>query len=292
MKINPVLRNESKLAVRTWKFPLMILVYTGLLAAGGILLYKGLTSDAIFEGLDLATPIRIYLILAIGQAVLLMFIVPSMSSTAISSEREKQTLEVLLSSKMSSLSIIVGKLVSSVSKVIMLIFLTLPVYAITFLIGGVNIENLFQLSLFLIVTTFFIGSVGIFFSTVFKSSKGATAATYGAVLFILIGIMIIGAIVYSVSIKNAQEGVTVLFPNFVVASPLTGFLSLLVNQLGIASLLDGPLFLLYPIMTMDSFGSMIYVSIGLQAVATIGLVLVSSYILNPIKSNKFRKKTI
>lgn len=289
MKINPVLRNESKLAVRTWKFPFMVLIYTGLLATGGLLLYRGLTSDAIFSGLSLATPIRIYIVLAMVQAILLMFIVPSMSSTVISSEREKQTLEVLLSTKMSSLSIVIGKLISSVSKVILLILLSLPVYGITFLIGGVNLKNIFELSLFLTVTTFFVASIGIFFSTIFKSSKAATAATYGTVLLLIIGIVVGGMVVY-IAKTNVAKDTVVNFPFFSIISPLTGLISLLFSQLGMANLLDGPLAIISPIMSMKDFGNMVYISMAIQAIATTLLVFISAYLLNPLRKKKYKMK--
>ena len=291
MKINPVLKNESMLAVRTWKFPLMILVYTLILVGSGLLLLKMTTDGATVSGLKLNSPIIIYLSLAFAQAVLLLFMVPSMTSTVISSEREKQTLEVLLSTKMSSFSIIIGKLFAPVSKVIILIFLTLPVYGICFLIGGINLKNIVQLALFFIVVTFFVGAIGIFFSTILKSSKASTAATYGAVVLVFIGIIIVGAVVYVGKLKAAKEGVIVEMPGFIALSPFVGFISLLINQVGASNLVNGPLMAIKPIINMSSINNMVYISIAIQVAVTIILITLSSMRLNPIKKPKNKKIT-
>ena len=113
MRLNPVLRNESKLAVRSIKFTLMIFAYIAILSVAAVIYYNSLNSEVFVNGLNLQSSVMFYVVMAIGQAVLLMFIVPSLTSTAICSEREKQTLDILLSSKLTPLRIIVGKVFDS-----------------------------------------------------------------------------------------------------------------------------------------------------------------------------------
>ena len=130
MRINPVLKNEIKLSARSFKFTLVTLFYVGILSAAGVLIFYNCIKNNYFEGLYLESIVYFYIGMAIIQAILLMFIVPSLTSTAICAEREKQTLEVLLSTKMSALSIVVGKLLSSISRVVLLIICTIPIYSI------------------------------------------------------------------------------------------------------------------------------------------------------------------
>ena len=130
MRINPVLKNEIKLSARSFKFTLVILFYVGILSAAGVLIFYNCIKNNYFEGLYLESIVYFYIGMAIIQAILLMFIVPSLTSTAICAEREKQTLEVLLSTKMSALSIVVGKLLSSISRVVLLIICTIPIYLV------------------------------------------------------------------------------------------------------------------------------------------------------------------
>ena len=287
MKINPILRNECKLTVRTWKFPLLVLIYTVLISLIGTFVYSQLINDSFYKGMSLSTPIILYIILVFGQCFLLMFIVPSMTSTLISSEREKQTLEVLLSSKISTLQIVLGKLFSVVSKMIILIFLSLPVYGITFLIGGIKLQYLFYLSIFLIVSTIFIGAIGIFFSTIIKSSKGATAATYGAVLFIIVGIIIIASVIYYSNLeRNMMQGIKTVFPFFAILSPISGLISLLSKQVGLYVLTSSGVPIVSAISTMNNFHNVMVMSIIIQLAIAVILILLSAYFLNPLRKRR------
>ena len=101
MKINPVLRNESKLSVRTPRFSLMLLVYIAVLSVGTLIFYSNYSSDVYASGINPQGAVTLYIIMAVIQAILLMFIVPSLTSTSICSEREKQTLDILLSTRLS-----------------------------------------------------------------------------------------------------------------------------------------------------------------------------------------------
>jgi ABC-2 type transport system permease protein len=231
VKINPVLKNETKLAVRSIKFTLTIFFYVALLSAGALFIFNINIQEAYFNGVNLESIVYFYIGMAVIQAILLMFIVPSLTSTAICAEREKQTLEVLLSTKMSTLSIISGKLMASISRVIILIICTMPIYSITFLIGGVNLVNILELSLFFIVTTIFVGSIGVFISTFIKTSKVATAVAYGVTLFIYVVIMILALILIAHNASKNPSNQDLAVPFFAYLSPTFGFVSLLVNQL-------------------------------------------------------------
>lgn len=288
MRINPVLKNESKLSVRTIKFSLMMLFYLGILSFIAVVIYKTNTMNAYYNGINLSTSIYVYVLLAIFQAILLMFIVPSLTATAICSEREKQTLDVLLTTNMSPLSIILGKLISSVSKVLLLIICTLPIYAISFFIGGINFGNLLGLSIFFIVNTFFVGAIGIFISTVVKSSKAATATTYGIVLFLFVGIMIIGVMFMGFFAFKMNSTVTdPKLPMFVYLSPVTGFISLLTQQLGTFGGGMGMFYMPSLPIPFSDYG--VYISIVVQIGITVVLVLLSAYKLNPLNNRKHRR---
>ena len=192
MKINPVLKNESKLATRSIKFTLVLLFYVGFLSLISLVIFKSSVINSYYSaGLNLQSVPEIYVELAIIQAILLLFIVPALVSTAICGEREKQTLDVLLSTRMTPLSIVLGKLYASVSRVILLIICSIPVYSLTLLIGGIDLKNILLLNLFFIIATIFVGALGVFISTVIKTSRASTVVTYFSVLFIFIGIVII-----------------------------------------------------------------------------------------------------
>ena len=86
---------------------------------------------------------------AIGQGIFagllflmtlqVVFLAPSSTSGAISLEREKQTLELLITTPISSLAIIVGKLLSALVYVFLLIAASVPLMAVVLVLGGLAI---------------------------------------------------------------------------------------------------------------------------------------------------------
>lgn len=150
MKVNPVLRNETKIAARSIRFTLMILAYVAVLSIAVMIYYNVINSEAFYNGLNLKSSTNFYVVMAVVQAALLFSIVPSLSSTAICSEREKQTLDILLSTKLTPLQIIIGKISSSSLRVIILIISMMPLYAVGSLMGGIKISYILQLILFFI----------------------------------------------------------------------------------------------------------------------------------------------
>jgi ABC-2 type transport system permease protein len=134
---------------------------------------------------------------AIGQgifAALLMlmtlqvvFLAPSSTAGAISLEREKQTLELLVTTPISSLAIVVGKLLSALVYVFLLIAASIPLMAVVFVFGGVGPEDVVRGYIVLIVTALGLGSFGLLCSSLVKRTTASTAITIFGVLAITIG---------------------------------------------------------------------------------------------------------
>jgi len=118
------------------------------------------------------------------QMALVLFITPSLTAGAISSEREKQTLNILLTTTQSSTQIVIGKLLSSVAFLVLMLVAGLPLYSLVFLFGGVSPSQLISIFLFYLVTVVAIGSIGVMFSTITKRTIVAMIATYGSIIFL------------------------------------------------------------------------------------------------------------
>ena len=292
MRVNPVLRNESKISVRSIKFTLMIFAYIAVLSIA-VMIYYGSVNESIFSnGLYLQSSKLFYVVMAIGQAVLLLFIVPALSSTSICSEREKQTLDILLSSKLTPLQIIIGKVSASSLRVIILIISTMPLYAIGSLTGVIKISNILELIVFFIVNTIFVSSIGVFVSTYIKTSKVSTALSYALVLFIYIGIIVITWAILMITVyKMSMSGNTLTtVPKaspIVYLSPVVGFVSLLLNQVGLGSEFSG---------IFSEFGISMYseyISIVVQLVLSGLFIYLASVKLNPLnKRSRFKSKKV
>ena len=89
-------------------------------------------------------------ILAPLQLAIAMLAAALTSAVAVSTEKDRRTLELLLVSRMSDAQLVVGKLAGSLVRVLLLLVSAVPVFAIATLFGGITFEQL--LRLFLVTT--------------------------------------------------------------------------------------------------------------------------------------------
>lgn len=292
MKVNPVLRNETKIAARSIRFTLMILAYVAVLSIAVMIYYNVINSEAFYNGLNLKESTNFYVVMAVVQAALLFSIVPSLSSTAICSEREKQTLDILLSTKLTPLQIIIGKISSSSLRVIILIISMMPLYAIGSLMGVIKIGDILQLIFFFIINTIFMASIGVFISTYVKTSKVSTTLTYLLIVFIYLGVIAIafGILAFSIYQYYNANNLTAPMPTIspiIYISPVIGFISLLANQVGIGMEFNS---------FFTEFGFSVYseyISILIQLVLSVVFIYLAKIKLNPLnKRSKIKSKKV
>ncbi|MFR1710512.1 MAG: ABC transporter permease [Clostridium sp.] len=288
MKINPILKNESKIGVRTFRFNLMVMLYVGILSIVVMWGYYFINNDRYGMGLELSNFTILNFALACGQAVLLMFIVPVLTATSITGERERQTLDILLSTNLSPMKIILGKLMSTVTKVTLLIISTMPIYAINFLVGGTSFKEIIILTIFFITTTIYVGSIGIFMSTIFKTSKSSTVASILTVLFVVLGTIIVGTVVITRDYYNALQNNTISafvinLPFWMYINPAIEFIYILIKQTGISEFVP-------QIISYMNLNKIFIISLINQGIITILLILLSAWRLNPVRKSIVKVK--
>lgn len=135
------------------------------------------------------------------ETLLVVFLAPAFTSGAISLEREKQTLDMLTATPISSFAIVIGKLISALAYVFLLIAASIPLTAIVFVFGGVGPDDVVRAYSVLIATAFGLGSLGLFISAVMQRTQGATVVTFFVVLFLTLGTM------FGVLFWNTMAGV-------------------------------------------------------------------------------------
>jgi ABC-type transport system involved in multi-copper enzyme maturation permease subunit len=123
--------------------------------------------------------------ISITQAFLVVFITPAITSGAITIEKEQRTLEMLEMTLLSRGSIILGKILSSVGFVALLILSSLPLTSICFFLGGVSPEQVAFSYLLMLCGCLLTASIGIVWSTLSSSSSLSIAATYATLLIAL-----------------------------------------------------------------------------------------------------------
>ena len=94
------------------------------------------------------------------ETLLVLVLAPAFTTGAISLEREKQTIDMLVTTPLSTLGMVVGKLFSALVYVLLLIIASIPLASLVFVFGGVGPEDLVRAYVFLFALAFGMGAIG------------------------------------------------------------------------------------------------------------------------------------
>lgn len=133
----------------------------------------------------------IFAALLMLETLLVVFLAPLATAGSISLEREKQTLEMLTATPITSFAIVFGKLLSALVWVWLLIAASIPLTAVVFVFGGVAPDDLVRGYVVLVVTALGFGAFGLFCSSVVKRTQAATAVTIFGVLAVTMGTLFV-----------------------------------------------------------------------------------------------------
>lgn len=129
----------------------------------------------------------IFSVLSILQVVLVSVIAPAFTAGQISLEREKQTLDLLVTTPLRPGAIVIGKLATALAFVVLMILAAIPISAIVLMYGGAEVGDIIRQQLVLLATAIGFGAVGIFASALMKRTQAATVVTYCAVIGAILG---------------------------------------------------------------------------------------------------------
>lgn len=295
---NPVCIKEMKLSVRTKKTAVGLFVFNGILAALGLFAYYimfDISGGTSYSYVNLSSVIYLYAIIAVMEMAMIAFVIPAITAGSIASEREKQTLEILLTTRLTPWQIVTGKLVSSISTLLLYIISSLPILCIVFSIGGVTVWDMVQIMLYVFVLAIYLGSFGILFSTIFKKSIVATVYTYGMLIVTSIVFYAIVPIVYAVKEVNVDGKTAVDVGHLVVINllnPLISVLALICNQIVTARVFQD---ISLNTMSNNFWGNMapgtwLIISIIAQLLVAFLCLFLATKRLNPIKKVKKSKQ--
>lgn len=301
-RINPIYRKEMRIGVRTKKAAIILLLYNGLLAFFGLFFfYVTFDAGSRYSGrINYSDILSIYALIVAVEFALVLFTVPGLTAGAISGEREKQTLDILLTTTLKPNEIIIGKLASSISTMILLAVSSLPVLALVFAIGGITIFSFLEFLVLIIVTAIFIGSIGIFFSTLYKRTTAATVSSYGTILTLVVGTFII---LFAIKmIVDLNQGVGVIEEGIYYNSDIGNWILLLLVNPGVTcySMLQGQIGRGYELgRFLGEFGivsdfiinNWFLISIVVQLLISGALIMWSAWLLDPLrKKPNFKRK--
>jgi ABC-type transport system involved in multi-copper enzyme maturation permease subunit len=122
------------------------------------------------------------------ETLVVIALAPAYTAGAITSEREKQTYDLLAVTPISSLSLVLGKLLSGLSYLALIVFASFPIASFAFLFGGIDPIDIVRGYIVLVAAGLAIGSIGIWCSAAMSRTQTATVAA-----FIVTGALVVGA---------------------------------------------------------------------------------------------------
>lgn len=218
-KINPVLVHGIKSRMRGVRAPVLMSVYFVLLL--GVFTVSYLVAESSYsygsvrprpEGLQMLT--ALYSVLAVVIFVMVVLMVPALNAGNIASEREKQTLDLLLSSRINAIGIVMGKVLSNLAFMVFLLVLALPLFAVIYLLGSIMFVDIIKMFLFMVVSAYACASVATFFSALVKKTSIATILSYVSLLLFAVLTIAVGAYVYSVHMAMTDYSYDDMFVPF------------------------------------------------------------------------------
>jgi ABC-type transport system involved in multi-copper enzyme maturation permease subunit len=151
----------------------------------------------------------IFYSVVIIEIFMVTFITPAFTAGAISGEKERQTYELLRTTLLSARKMVFGKFSSALTYMLLLILAAVPLESLAFVLGGVEIQELALALLILLVAAFFFAAVGLFFSSITRSTLASTILSYVVALLGTVGLpvllLVFGSMLSTVFYMNSSS---------------------------------------------------------------------------------------
>ncbi len=243
MKINPIIKKDLKVSSRSMRICWSIVGYEGILVFAYLFaLFIIQEESRYFYSSNIYSMLTsIFPVVAITQIIIVALIVPIMTASSISGEKERQTFDIMLTTCMSPFSIVLGKVISAMIRVLFYVVASTPIMALAFVLGGLSWSALFGFLLVVLLFSFFAGSIGIFCSSVCRKTISAVILSFGfyfiifACPFIPMLIWFIASLNYGFGSGNGSIGET---PLFLLINPIVFIEEFFSRTLGGSSLFN------------------------------------------------------
>lgn len=278
-RTNAVYTKELKQSVRNIKFPITVGLYCFTIAVIGLFTLVAISAYGypVYSAYTIKQDfITFYSVLFGLEFGLVIFVVPAITGGTISGERDHGTLDLLLATALGPYRIIMGKLISVVSKLLIYVISSLPILALVFTMGGAGLADLLRYMLLILLTSLYIGSFGVFMSVIFKKTSTAMAVTYIWIMFIALGTIFVT--IMSTAVRPADNNA--LNPVFLL-NPIITLFALLDAQIGLPELIGN--YVKFENSTSFIMENWLMLSISVQFIITVINVLLATHFLNPFR---------
>jgi ABC-type transport system involved in multi-copper enzyme maturation permease subunit len=190
---NPVIIRDMRVRMRGARAFWNQAAYLFVLASIAVFAYFESTVNTNAGNAQVVDPVQIqqnlqmfYYAIFEALALLITLIAPALTAVSIVSEKKQQTFDLLVTTPMTAMQMLTGKLISSIAFIVLLLVLSIPVSALCIILGGATITDVLQTYALLIIDGIVLSSIGLSFSCSCKQHVQAVVATYGAIILLYI----------------------------------------------------------------------------------------------------------
>lgn len=205
--LNPIMKKEFKVTARSMKFAWGLMAYEAVQAFIFIMTVSMLSMQSGYDHQNTYNKlINLFPMMGIAQVCMVALVVPVMTASSISGEKERQTFDILLTTCLSPMEIVFGKVFSSVAEVLLYVTASIPVIALAFVLGGLSWWVLFLFLIVIFVFATFVGSVGVYCSSISSRSVTSITRTYGLCLSVCVFTIVPEMILTYVTGRRSTDG--------------------------------------------------------------------------------------
>jgi ABC-type transport system involved in multi-copper enzyme maturation permease subunit len=216
--VGALLRRELKGQVRSRRAPVTLTAYLALMVVVlmGSLLISGATSSSGASGSSGQT---LFIALAMTQTALILLLGPVFAAGALSGERERQTYDTLVSTRMTSSGIVLGKVAAAVVFMVLLATSSLPLMALAYVYGGVGPGTLFAVYAWDVLLMVWVTALATACSSLVRRTIWAAVITY---VLVFLAVFMTGFLEAVLQAVRSQQGSTETSLFFLYLNPFAG----------------------------------------------------------------------
>ncbi len=188
LRWNPIVKKDLQVTARSMRISWGLFAYEAVLTMTFLLALTMIQRDSFYSsGNVYSRLIYLFPVLSVAQVCIVTLIVPVITASSISGEKERQTFDIMLTTCMSPFSIVLGKVMSAVIRILFFVAAGMPIMSLAFVVGGLSWSYLLYFVLSIVLLSLLSGSVGILCSAICSRSITAVVLSYAFyfVIFIL-----------------------------------------------------------------------------------------------------------
>ncbi|HVC40907.1 MAG TPA: ABC transporter permease [Candidatus Saccharimonadales bacterium] len=203
---NPIIAREARTRMRSKRTAFILFCWLAALGVVTILAYASAANQSASVAVLAHSGVTVFGALVAVIVALVLLLVPGLVAGSIAGERERQTLDLLLCTRVRPWRVVIGKLAASLAFMGFLLVASLPILSVVALLGGIAWGDILIVVGLGALTAVMIGSMSILFSAISKGPTGAIVCSYVAMFILLVGPLVLGSYLLAQGFASGVSG--------------------------------------------------------------------------------------